>query len=207
MAGSWSDDFVSLSGRCGAEERVLWVAGEERGEGALWGGDEGSPRLTAARRRSDRGPGLIAVWLGRAGWVDAVPTPTAPGAFREAILWANLAAQARVEGGAAALARYHHRRMEDLFIAWCDELCAAGRGPLARRALAELKETLRLAPALERLEAGHDRALWARLDRAGGPHASRRLGARWRLHRAFLGREPVDLAGLLEAASERDSAG
>ena len=199
MAGSWSDDFLSLQERCGAEERVLWVTSEERGEGALWRG-EASPTLAAARRRGDRGPGLIAVWLGQAGWVDAIPTPIDPGAFREAILWANLAAQARVEGGAAALARYHHRRMEDLFIQWCDELCAARRGPLARQALAELRETLRLAPALERLTAGHDQALWARLDRAGGPHASRRLGARWRLHHAFLKRGQVELAELLEAS-------
>lgn len=119
--------------------------------------------------------------------VDGLPLPAEQGALEEMLRWSRVALAAFEEEGSEGLRRHHQRRMEDLFIAWSNELEELGEDRLVAGALELLSEQRRIVPALEHLTAGHDDELWARLDEGRGPGAARAAyERRWRVHRAFV---------------------
>lgn len=102
--------------------------------------------------------------------VDCLPGLFTPREFLAALAWSR--EEAWPAAGTQRLQAAHQRRLEDLFIAWSNELENAGQERLVRRAVARLKKTRRIVPALDVLEAGMSAALWRALGqrRASDPY-------------------------------------
>jgi hypothetical protein len=136
-------------------------------------------------------PGGVVIQAPDGTPVDLIPEPLSRKARGRMERWAAVALEVLAEEGLEGLRRHHLRRMEDLFIAWCNELEDLGEQPIAVEAVEVLRSTGRLDRALEALEEAHDGALWAKLDARRGPGQGRgEYAVRWRIHRSFAQRDP-----------------
>lgn len=127
--------------------------------------------------------------------VDARGAPVRRQAQDDATRWAEVAVAAWREDGREGLRRHHHRRLEELFIRWCQALEAIGEEELVREALAKLRSSRRLDMALEQLEEGHGMEIWQRLARRHRTQPNmlcHELAYRWRLHALLMRAWPCE---------------